>query len=478
MKLIVQALAATALIGWATAWLPAQNTPQNVTQNEGRASGVAAEYVSYVGDVPGPSVNADTRPLTGGQNIGFGSQGPQRSFLVPEFEIAETLDSNPLLTEHSAYRGFTSIGGSMQMNQYFGPDTQLRYAGAVRFDTRAAVEGQRQFTNAHGLSFSKRIPLGSFGLLFDDEFQYSEGSNFGAAGMEGMGPVITRVSQWGGVPDIQMESMSLQPGIVPNQSILTIRSRRIANTIMGEGDYRLDNRTTLSAIGYYGVLHFFSPGLIDTSQRGFVAGYNRELSPRDTLAVEYGRSNFGYSGSVYTLSNDYAGLLYGRRLTGRLAVVAGAGPQYTREMESGSGATSSLSWQGQGRIDFHQPRFDLYASALRMVTGGAGVLFGARTTELEGGINHTLSRSWGSTMRFGIAKSNALVSTRSYNTQYAGVSISHQIGRRAGVYLSYDLQHQTSTGTETCATGNCAFTGLRQVFGTGIRWGHAPIAIQ
>lgn len=475
MKWIAKTLAATALIG-ATA-LPAQEAVPQAPQGMDHAGEVSAEYVSYLGDVPGQNVTADTRPLTGGQSIGFGSWGPRHSFLIPEFEMAEILDSNPLLTDHQAYRGFTSLGSSLQWNQYFGPNTLLRYTGAVRFDTRAVIEGERQFTNAHGLSLSKRIPLGPWGLLFDDEAQFSDGSNFGATGMEGLGPVITQVSQWGGAPNIQQESVSLQPGIVPDQSILTIRSRRISNTVLGEGDYRLDERTTLSATGYYGVLHFFTPGLIDTSQTGFVTGYNRALSPLDTVAIEYGRSQFAYSGSAYKLTSQYAGLLYARRISGHLAVVAGAGPQFARE-EDPSGKTASPSWQGQGRIEFHQRSFDLAASAMRIVTGGAGVLFGARTSLLEADVQHALNRNWGTTMHFGVARSSAIVSPLGYSTQYAGASITHQLGRRAGIYLSYDFQHQTSSGASSCAAGTCALAGTRQVFGTGIRWSSGPIGTE
>ncbi|HZU08559.1 MAG TPA: hypothetical protein VFA02_01545 [Pseudacidobacterium sp.] len=423
------------------------------------------------GDVP--TVTADERPLTGGRVIGTGSRGPRHSFFVPGFRVAQILDSNAEMVADSHYRGFSSLNGDLQLIHYFGSSTSIRYAGAVRYDTRAEVEGLQQFTNAHALSVSRLDRFRSWDLLFDNETQYSQGSNFGATGMEGLGSVITATSTWGGVGNIQLESTALQPDLAPNQSILTLRSGRVSNTVLGEADYRPDDKYTFTMTGFYGLLHFTDKGLIDTSQEGFVAGANRALSPTDSIAFEYGFSNFNFSGTTESLKNNYIGILYGRKLTGQIAVSAGAGPQFISDRTSISN-DDRLGWQGRATLDWQMRRVGLHAAVLRNLTSGSGVLFGAYTNSIQGGMGYGISRNWDSSFIFGWARNTAVTSALRYNTQYFGASAGRHVGRDRSIFFSYDLQHQTSFG---CASTTCAVNGVRHVFGVGFSWTHQPIGM-
>jgi|GEM_PF-3280253 hypothetical protein len=419
------------------------------------------------------AVTPDDRPLTGGRVIGTGSRGPRHSFFVPGFRVAQILDSNAEMVANSHYRGFSSLNGDLQLIHYFGASTSIRYAGAVRYDTRAEVEGLQQFTNAHALSISHLNRFRTWDLLFDNETQYSQGSNFGATGMEGLGSIITATSAWGGVGNIQLESTALQPDLAPNQSILTLRSGRVSNTVLGEADYRPDERNTFTMTGFYGLLHFTDRGLIDTSQTGFVLGANRALSPVDSVAVEYGFSNFGFSGTTETLKNNYVGLLYGRKLTGHIAVSAGAGPQFISDRTSISN-DDRLGWQGRATLDWQMRRIGLHAGVLRNLTSGSGVLFGAYTNSIQGGVSYGISRNWDSSFMFGWARNTGVSSPLRYNTQYFGASAARHIGRDRSLFFSYDLQHQTSFG---CAQTTCAVNGVRHVFGAGFSWTHQPIGM-
>jgi hypothetical protein len=310
-------------------------------------------------------------------------------------------------------------------------------------------------------------------LLFDNETQYSQGSNFGATGMEGLGSVITTTSQWGGIGNIQLESTALQPDLVPNQSILTLRSGRLSNTILGEADYRPDELYTFTVTGFYGLLHFTEGGLIDTSQEGIIFGANRALSPTDSIAFEYGFSNFTFSGTSQSLKNNYVGLLYGRRLTGQIAVSAGAGPQYISDQNSNS-STSHLGWQARGTLDWQMRRFGLHTAVIRNLTGGSGVLFGAYTNSVQGGLSYGLLRNWDSNLTFGYSRNTAINSPLRYDTQFIGASATRHVGRNRDIFFSYNLQNQTSSG---CAQSTCAVNGVRHVFGVGLSWGHQPVGI-
>ncbi|WP_026442105.1 hypothetical protein [Pseudacidobacterium ailaaui] len=415
----------------------------------------------------------DDHPLTSGQVMGIGVRGPQHSFWVPDFRVAQILDSNPYMTPQSHYRGYTSLNGDLQLIQYLGRDASIRYAGAVRFDTQAQIQGLQQFTNAHALSISKQFRSHAWDLLMDNETQYSQGANFGATGMEGLGSVITTTSAWGGIGNIQLESTALQPDLVPNQSILTLRSGRISNTILGEADYRPDGLYTFTMTGFYGLLHFTQSGLIDTAQEGLVFGVNRALTPYDSIALEYGYSNFTFSGTSQSLTNNYFGVLYGRRITGRIAASVGAGPQYISDGRPADN-NNQLGWQARGTLDWQMKQVGLHASVIRSLTGGSGVLFGAYTNSVQGGLDYGFWRNWDANMIFGYARNTAIISAQRYDAQYLGVTATRHAGRNRDIFFSYNLQNQTSSG---CAATTCAVSGIRHVFGIGFVWSHDPIGI-
>ena len=192
---------------------------------------------------PETPVTPDEHPLSGGQILGIGSWGPRHSFFTPSLRLSETLDSNPLLQTPSdgGYRGFSNVGGGVQWMQYLGRDAEIRYAGALRYDTMARLQGYSPFINAHSAAISKVIPFRTWSLLIDDEAHYSDGSNFGAAGLEGMDLLVNQNSS---LPNLQLTSTSLQPNLTPNQSILTTRVGRVANTTLIEADAHIDARDT------------------------------------------------------------------------------------------------------------------------------------------------------------------------------------------------------------------------------------------
>ena len=138
------------------------------------------------------------------------------------------------------------------------------------------------------LRLEKNIRFRTWNLLLDDQAQYSQGSNFGAAGMEGMGATNTQAN----LPNLQSTSTSLQPDLLPNQSILTGRISRITNTALIELDAHLGAHDTATLEASYGLLHFNSSLLTDTNQLSVVGGYNRKMTARDSIAIESAFTRF------------------------------------------------------------------------------------------------------------------------------------------------------------------------------------------
>src|SRR5471032_802343 len=112
------------------------------------------------------TVTPDNHTLTGGQVPGIGSWGLKYSFFTPSLLASETLDSNPLLlsNDKESYRGFTDFAAGLQWMQNLGRNSEIRYSGEMRYDSRARVDGYDQVTNAHVAAFSTKIPFRTWSL--------------------------------------------------------------------------------------------------------------------------------------------------------------------------------------------------------------------------------------------------------------------------------------------------------------------------
>jgi hypothetical protein len=426
-------------------------------------------------------VTADQQPLTGGKEVGFGSWGERHSFLVPSIRFAETLQSNPLLLSNGndSYRGFTSFAGEAQAVRYFGRDAEIRYAGGIRYDTYSELQGSEKFTSANDLLISKRFVFRNWQLLFDNETQYSKGSNFGGAGMQGLGGVVGQLWQWSGLSSMQLSSATLRPDVLPSQAIYTGRVGRVANSTLGEADFRLNARDIFTVAGTYSLLHFTNDLLIDTRQTSAIAGFNHNISARDSVAVEAMYTHFEFVDQPNTLNATAFSILYGRRLSGKLSVDFGAGPVLERvnvHDVGGTTHTTDVDWQGRAALQYRTPRSMFSIRAQRNFTAGGGVLDGAMTSLGEGTATYTLSRNWSSSVRFGVSRNEQLHSSGVYNTQYAGISFTRRLGFNVNLFASYDFDRQTNPSS--CTATTCLYGGTRNVFGIGLSWTGKPISLQ
>jgi hypothetical protein len=422
-------------------------------------------------------VTPDEYPLSGGQMIGLGSWGAKHSFFTPSLRLAESFDSNPLLytTSSGGYRALTDFGANVQWMQYLGRDAEIRYSGALRYNTLAELQGYDQLSNAHDVTFFKRIPFRTCSFLIHDEAQYSKGSSFGASGMEGMGPLFTQSSQVGSLSNSQSASNSLRQDVSLDQSILTGQVGRVQNTALIEIDAHLDARDTATLSATYGFLHFNSDLLTDIAQEALIAGFNRTLTPRDSIALEGAYSHFHYQQSETARSTEYFSVLYARRIAGRSSVQVGGGPQLTQshvqELDD-----QSLGWQAHATLQYRTRRISMRAQAMRGISGGAGVLNGSRQSIGQGSADLVISRYWSASLTAGISQNQSLNTQQRYRTQFTGLALDRRIGRYTNFFLSYDLQHQ-NTGS-VCSGPACSYNGLRNVFGIGFAWTYRPIGIE
>ena len=403
----------------------------------------------------------------------IGTWGPRRSYVVP---TVTTLLGTTFESEHGngeEQRKYVSVAGQLQAIGYIGRSAEIRYIGAMRYDSEAQFTGAPDVTQLHGANFSYQARAGSWNLLLNDQAQYSKGSLLNGTGMEGMGPVVTRLSEWSGNQGIQLGSVGLQAQVAPDQSIISLNAGRISNSALVEIDRLVGNRSLVTGSAFYGLLHFDSSGLTDGWQSGAFAGYEHAISDHDRLGGLYGYTQLGFPGSSIRFDENYGSFMYARSLTGQLAFELGAGPQWL----VASGVEMSqpgLDWQGRGSLTYSRKLVDLRGSAMRTITGGSGILNGAMTNLVEASVTHRMSRSYYANYGAALAHNTGIVNGERYNNQYVSATLMRNATRGVGAFVTYTLQQQQAPG---CVSG-CSFIGLRQLFGVGISWGTRPIGIR
>ena len=89
----------------------------------------------------------------------------------------------------------------------------------------------------------------------------------------------------------------MAPTFVPDGSILTGQGDRLSDAILGEVDYRLSRRSTLTVGGSYGLLHFLTSGYIDSQNEAGQIGYGYQLDRKDTLGFVFYGDHFSFNGA-------------------------------------------------------------------------------------------------------------------------------------------------------------------------------------
>lgn len=416
----------------------------------------------------------DARPLSGVEQFTLGQMGKRRSYLLPSFEFFESADTNSSITStnsgtttsQSNVDAVTTLLGRMSLQRIWS-----RYqltadftGGGYLYDTRSDLNSLiDQF------SLSQRINWRRWSLLLGDRVSYLPEASFGFSG-----------PYYSGLPGTT--PVNFNPLFEPNQSILTARSSRLSNSVVGEVDFNINPRSSVTASGAYEILRFPGASFIDSSNAVFSTGYNYSLTQRDTLALTYGLSLFRFGGTSQRIQNHRVHAAYGRRITGRLALQLSAGPEIARFTDQVTGPGTRVSWGMESSLLYRYPRTTLGISYTNYLSGGAGVLTGAQSQVVEMTVDRQLSRVWTGSLIFGFAHNRALSQTTAgptipvFNSGYAGVNLNRPFGRYMNLYLSYALQRQSSN-TGPCTVGICGNVPLRHHFGLGFNWHLRPIMI-
>ena len=438
------------------------------------SSGQAAQAPE---EAPSAQVASPSNPLTGVEGFTPGSAGQMRNYVLPSFQLFEMGDSNFMLG--SGPQGFeteSTVVGRLAL-QRGGKRNQLTldYSGGGTFYTH---HSDLDYT-MHQFGMTASLQGRRWGLVLDDRAAYLPETPFGYGGFG-----------WGGSLGLGLGGAygsnlsNLNPVFNPSQSLITGRGARIMNTATAEVSYSSSPRSTFTFSGSYGLLHFRTPGSIDSRNAVFVVGYDRKLTARDTIGISYGYNRFDFQNNNTSFATHFTQLSYGHRITGRLALAAGGGAQLSAFPAGLAGSsTTAVSWVANASLNYSVSRNAFALSYSRNTTNGGGVFIGAETQYLTFSWSRQLTRNWSGSLAPGYARNQNLQQTTAgrgqftYDSVYGNANLSRALGRYTTMFLGYNLQTQRFQ-TAPCVAGDCRTSLLRHVVTCGFDWHPRQIMVE
>ncbi len=423
------------------------------------------------------TVTAPSTPLTGVERFTPGSSGQMRSYFFPSFQVFEMGDTNfRMKSGGGTFETVSTMVGSLALQKVGKKNVvALDYSGGGAFFTH---HSDFNYT-MHQLGITETYQGPRWGFVLDDRASYLPESPFGYAGFG-----------WGGGLGLDLGGASgsnlasLNPAFNPGQSLISGTGSRILNVATAQVSYAPSARSTFTLAASYGLLHFRTPGSINSRDAMFMAGYNRALTARDTIGVSYGYSTFQFPDIDASFAAHFAQLTYGHRITGHLAVSAGGGVELSAIPASVAGSrTTVTSWVANGSVNYNVGRNALALTYYRYPSNGGGVSTGAQTQYVAFTWSRQLTRNWSGSIGPGYARNQNLVTTSSgqghftYDSVYANASLSRALGRYMNMFFGYYLQTQRLQAGATVG-GNSQTSMLRHVVTFGFDWHPRQILVE
>ena len=173
------------------------------------------------------------------------------------------------------------------------------------------------------------------------------------------------------------------------------------------------------------------------------------------------------------LQTDTAQIGFGRKITGRLAFQAAAGPELIYLYNFGPSNRRQLSWSAFSGLAYNLRRNSYTFSYSHTASGGSGVFAGSETDTFTAGATHGFKRFWSLSLNGGYAMNRNLAPVAIFASQfqnwYVGSGLNRPIGRQVQFGLNYEFSQQSSGGG-SCPVLSCGFPGSVSQFGVTLHW--------
>jgi hypothetical protein len=229
-------------------------------------------------------------------------------------------------------------------------------------------------------------------------------------------------------------------------------------------------------------LRFIDSGNVNSDTEILNAGYNYAITRKDTVGLAYLFSTYRYPGAPQALGDHVGQFVYGRKITGRLALKLAGGPEVTTFRVAIGGSKQRISGFGSAYLAYAFARSSVGLGYTHGVSGGSGVFTGSNIDQANATWSRQLTRVWNGSANFGYAKNRQILSVNrltspSYDTWLAGAGLSRPLGRTADFSVEYQAQIQNSN-VAICSSPNCGTNyTAHQVFLT-FKWHTRPLVLK
>jgi hypothetical protein len=440
------------------------------------------------------------------------------SYLQPGATFSESADSNAANVAGGS--GFSSVSrglGSLTLKRLWSNyDLALDYVGGVGY---YSLTGQG-FKLLQQMDLDQKITWKRGQLSVRDSFSYLPEGNFGGA--------------YGSTGSQGIESLGNSSfGMFANGSSLGTLglAPRILNVSLADVSENLTPKSAITAAGGYAFTHFYGndvatgASFIGSSQTSAQVGYNRLLTSHTQIALVYGYQAFDFSIQGTAFHTHIIQGMYGHRISGRLDLLLGAGPQFTfigsactvfdvlagnpncstnqSGQPIGTIPNTKVGVAAQARLRYKFTKASLSLMYQRFETSGAGLFLGSQSDIVSLNLERPLSRVWSSFANIGYARNDRLqnltaveqascnlpgqtapnlppcpgVNANTANYGYAGFGVHRAFGRDFHGFASYQFNEISFDHSYCVPNIPCGRISNRNVFTFGLDWTPRPIRI-
>lgn len=419
------------------------------------------------------TMQPDRGPVTGVQSATLGTSELRHSYWVPGLQYGNTAQSNTFNTGSTKNPGWTTTNyasGNLSLleawnHALFGTN----YSGGGFFSSDS-TQGNGQY---HQLSSAFELDQKRWQLLVMEQFSYLPQSAFGFGGTTGLS-----------VPGISGALSVALPGLqevfAPDQAIYTAVGPRYSNDSAAQITYSVSQRGSLTVAAVYGLLRFSDPGNTNNDMDILNVGYSYAITRKDYLGAIYRFTAFHFPGDPEALGDQAAQFMYGRRITGRVALNLAGGPEITNFRVAVNGIKRTISGSGIASLSYAFRVSSVRLNYSHGVGSGGGILSGSSTDQLTANLNRPLSRLWSSSVSFGYTRNSQLVTIKSlrspsYNSWLAAAGLTRPLSSGTNFSIGYQAQIQAANGI-LCTTPGCQANQMTHQIQMSLQW-HAPAQV-